>query len=269
MKTRILILITTIVVVMFSVITATAQEKAMYFMKDDNAIYSSTITDIDSIILVPKPKLFVSPSTLSFSAAAATSRNVAVNTNQPLWNVTSDQTWCTVTKGTNQFTVTATANAIAEQRTATITISAGYAPNVTVAVTQASAEPDIAFVARNPVVEYLYTTTGFFNGSRINFDLIVYDAAERTSITIQEVASFGALNADPKEIRQTRVIPISGPGTYSLSQEMLNTGEYGYGDTSSQFTYTVSAHGKSYSRTYSGICYSSRGRWDHYFRYSR
>ena len=141
MKTRILILVTTIAVVMFGAVTAIAQGKSIYFMKDGDAVYSSTIANIDSVILAPTPRLYVNPSTLSFSAAATESKDVVVNTNQSLWSVSSDQTWCTVTKGTNKFTVTATANTVAEQRTATITVSAGYAPDVIVAVTQASWVP--------------------------------------------------------------------------------------------------------------------------------
>jgi uncharacterized repeat protein (TIGR02543 family) len=123
-------------------------------------------------------------------------------------------------------------------------------------------DPDIAFFARNPVTESLYKN-GFFYGSRVNFDLVVYDAAGSTSITIEEVAS-GAPNGNSKEIRQKRVISISGAGTYSLSQEMWN-GYAGYGDIYSRFTYTVSAFGKSYTRTYSGSYSSYNGAWNHYF----
>ena len=137
MKTRILILITTITVGMFGAVTAAAQGKSIYFMKDGNAIFSSPVADIDSIIFVPTPKLSVEYSSLSFSSAATESLNVVVNTNQPSWNASSDQTWCKVTKGTNQFTVTADANTVAEQRTATIRVSAGYAADITLVVTQA------------------------------------------------------------------------------------------------------------------------------------
>ena len=264
MKNRILILIATMAVAMFGAITtAIAQGKSIYFMKDGNAVYNSTITNVDSIIFIPTPKLSVNSSTLSFSAKATESRNVVVTTNQPSWDVSSDQPWCAVTKGTDQFTVTATANTVAEERTATVTVSAGYAPDVTIAVTQAPVEPNIAFVGRNPVVEYLYATNGYFLGSRINFALIVYDAAEKTSITIQEKVSFGAWNANPREISQTRIIPISGPGTYVLSQEMML--DNGYGADWCQFVYTVSVYGKSYSQSYSSLGVTYNGTWSHNF----
>jgi hypothetical protein len=273
MKTRILILITVITVVMFGIVKeATAQGKAIYFMKDGKVAYNSAIANIDSITFAAPPVLpilSVKPSALSFTKEATESHDVFVTTNQPSWDATSDQTWCTITKGANQFTVRATANT-GDDRTATITVTAGKAPNVTIEVTQASLAPDIAFVA-NPIIEYLYTPDGFFDGSRVNFALIVYDAAGKTSITIQEVAigvpatTIGTYgwNLRQGEIRQTRVIPISGPGTYPLSQEM-RTGIAAL-DTYSQFVYTVSAHGKSYISNYTGVWIAYDGRWTHYF----
>ena len=83
-----------------------------------------------------EPSLSVDHSALSFTAEATESYNVAVSTNQSSWNATSNQTWCVVTMGTNQFTVTAAANTDTSSRTATITVSAGNASNVTITVTQ-------------------------------------------------------------------------------------------------------------------------------------
>ena len=122
-------------------------------------------------------------------------------------------------------------------------------------------EPNIAFVARNPIIESLYSN-GFFNGCRINFDLVVYDAAGMTSITISEEAT-GAPNGNRKTFTQTRVIPISGTGTYPLSQEILRSNIYG--NIYSQFVYTVSAHDKSYTTNYPGDYSSYNGAWSHHF----
>ncbi len=210
-----------------------------------------------------EPRLSVSPDTpISFTKNGGTNeaKTITVATNQSSWDATSDQTWCTVKKETNQFTVTATAHSGASNRTATITVTAGKAPKITLPVTQVS-EPNIAFVARNPVTEGLYRN-GFFYGSRVNFALIVYEAAGMTSITINEEAK-GAPNGRSGVIKQTRVIPISDAGTYPLSQEMWN--EYVYGADIYQFTYTVSAHGKSYTRTYSGNYNAYNGTWIHSF----
>jgi len=152
MKTQILILITTITVVMFGgVSTATAQGNSIYFMKDGNAVYSSPITDIDSVFIVLTPRLSVKPSLASFSAAATESCDVVVSTNQPQWNVTSNQTWCTVTKGMNQFTVTATANTTDELRIATITVSAGMFANVTIEARQSGVNPVLSISPDTPI----------------------------------------------------------------------------------------------------------------------
>lgn len=265
MKTQILFLTTILATVMFGgALTANAQGKPIYFMKDGNAVYSSTTANIDSIIIVQTPSLSVEPSTLSFSAAATESYNVIVNTNQSSWNATSDQTWCKVTKGTSQFTVTATVNTGAS-RTATITVTAGNAPKVTLSVTQTSVSstPNILFSAGSPAIEYLYTN-GFFEGSRVNFIMYVYDTAGLTSITITEVAKGTTPNGVSGQISQTRVIPISGAGPYALSQEMWN-GNQAYASIYGGFTYTVSAYGKSYTTTYSGSYDSYMGNWSHYF----
>ena len=125
-----------------------------------------------------------------------------------------------------------------------------------------SAEPTISFVARNPVTESLYSNTGFFQGSRINFNLVVSDAAGMKSITISKEAT-GAPNGNRKTVTQTRIIPISGTGTYPLSQEILRSSIYG--DIYSQFTYTVSAHGKNYTCNYRGDYSAYNGSWSHYF----
>ena len=204
-------------------------------------------------------QLSVSPNEAILFTKDGGAKTIAVTTNQASWSAVSSETWCVVAKGTNQFTVTVATYTGASNRTATITVKAGNASNVTLSVTQA-VEPNIAFVARNPVTESIYTTTGFFNGSRINFDMIVYDAAGMTSIKIEEEAMRAGYTTI---IKNTRIIPISGPGTYQLSQEMLNANVYAAQIT--QFTYTVKAYGKSYTRTYSGNYVSSYNEWSHSF----
>jgi hypothetical protein len=214
---------------------------------------------------VVEPQLSVSPEIpISFTkdGGASEAKTITVTTNQSSWDAQSSQTWCTVVKKeTNQFTVTAAANTDASGRTASITVTAGKAPEVTLSITQASG-PNIAFIARNPVTESLYSPLGFFQGCRINFNLVVYDAAGMTSITISEEAT-GAPNGNRKTFSQTRVIPISGAGTYPLLQEISRNRSYG--DIYGQFVYTVSAHGKSYTRYYSGDYSAYDGSWGHYF----
>jgi len=139
MKTRILILITVMAVVTVGNIKeATAQGKVIYFMKDGKVTYSSEIANIDSIIFAPPilPTLSIEPSALSFTMEGTESYDVVVTTNQQSWDATSNQTWCTITKGTDQFTVETAANT-GTNRTATITVAAGKATPKTISVTQA------------------------------------------------------------------------------------------------------------------------------------
>lgn len=124
-------------------------------------------------------------------------------------------------------------------------------------------EPDIAFVAGEVIASERLYEHGFFKGTRVYFSLIVYDAAGRTSITIEEVAK-GAPNTSVKQITHKREISISGAGTYRLSQILWSEGNYP--DISGEFTYTVSAHGKSYTTKYAGTYFSyGGGIWDHRF----
>jgi len=84
-------------------------------------------------------ELSVSPNTpISFTktGGASETKTITVTTNQPSWDAVSDQTWCTIVKSDNQFTVTASVNDAGERK-ATITVSAGNAKNVTIEVTQA------------------------------------------------------------------------------------------------------------------------------------
>ncbi|MCL2367349.1 MAG: BACON domain-containing protein, partial [Oscillospiraceae bacterium] len=53
-----------------------------------------------------------------------TSVEVTVTTNQPSWNVVSDQSWLSVVRLNNGFRLTASTNTDAD-RTATVTVTAG------------------------------------------------------------------------------------------------------------------------------------------------
>ena len=191
------------------------------------------------------------PISFTKNGGASDAKTITVSTNVSTWNAVSDQTWCTVTKGTNQFTVTASALTGNESRSASITVSAGKASNVTVKVTQVS-EPVIEFRAGNPALELIYNGS-FFKYSRINFILVVIDDAGYTSITINE--KFNTMYYD----QQYRDIPISGPGSYPVVQE-ISSALPDVADINKSFTYRVSAHGVEYSTNFWGLwsSYSTR-----------
>jgi uncharacterized repeat protein (TIGR02543 family) len=133
--------------------------------------------------------------------------------------------------------------------------------NTTIYAQWEQKDPVIEFSDRNPVKEYLYEN-GFFYGTRVNFNLVVIDAAGLTEIKIYESAG-RTKNGIAKYIYRTRTIPINGPGTYPLSQEMWNA-YAGYADQST-FYYEASAYGKDYFTDYTGCYNAYNGAWEHYF----
>ena len=120
--------------------------------------------------------------------------------------------------------------------------------------------PNIAFTAGSGVSVYLYNS-GILVGCRVNFDLIVYDTAGMTSITIKENFSGKTPLGVSYSGTQNRVIPISGPGTYRIYQEMHSTGGSASDGIYTGFNYTVNAHGKNYTTTYG----AKTGASSHFF----
>ncbi|MEI6455300.1 MAG: BACON domain-containing carbohydrate-binding protein [bacterium] len=105
------------------------------------------------------PALSVSPPNQNVTEFAGTTP-FTVTSNVP-WNVSSDQTWCTVTpSGTGNGTITATftQNLLLTSRVANVTVSvAGLSP-VIVTVTQAGATPTISV---NPLNQNVTSPGGF------------------------------------------------------------------------------------------------------------
>ncbi|MCL2833910.1 MAG: putative Ig domain-containing protein [Treponema sp.] len=160
--------------------------------------------------------------------------------------------------GTKSFTVRASAEGC-NSKSASFTLKIAASDS-----SGGGGTPNIAFsVGTGLRSEYLYNDSGFFDGSRVYYDLIVYDAAGMDSITINEDIS-GAPNGFSNSRNQTRVIPITGPGIYHISQEIRNSLIYTDKYT---FQYRVNAYGKSYSTNYTGAYYSYNGLWSHYFAF--
>ena len=128
---------------------------------------------------------------------------------------------------------------------------------------EGSGNVELQLVAGKPVVDYDYTMSGFLNGCTINFNLVVTADGGKKSITINEVLSYSTGRSDNKT--QTRVIPISGPGTYPLRQ-VIYSGNSSWRIARSGFTYTVTSNGQRFSTPYQGL-YSGppSTNWDHVF----
>src|SRR5690554_2677900 len=92
--------------------------------------------------------LEVSASPIHFAAEGG-SKEITVTTNAKSWNVTSSKNWCTVSKETSHFTITAAENkAFTPPEKAIVTVTAeGTTQKVTIEVTQdAAVEPAEAFI---------------------------------------------------------------------------------------------------------------------------
>lgn len=85
----------------------------------------------------PDPTLSIDPATaLHFTAAATESHEINVTTNQDSWTAISNQNWCKVTQDKNKLIVKADPNTTeTSPAPATITISAGSAKSIMLAVT--------------------------------------------------------------------------------------------------------------------------------------
>lgn len=86
---------------------------------------------------IPAPTLSIDPATaLHFTAAATESHEINVTTNQDSWTAISNQNWCKVTQDKNKLIVKADPNTTeTSPAPATITISAGSAKSIMLAVT--------------------------------------------------------------------------------------------------------------------------------------
>ena len=79
--------------------------------------------------------LSVTPTSLSFNYNETSAKTVTVSTNASSWNATTSASWLTLSMNNNILTVTPSQNS-GSARTATIQVTAGSAPNVTVNVSQ-------------------------------------------------------------------------------------------------------------------------------------
>lgn len=102
------------------------------------AIFSMACSS-DPEVEVPKevPSLSVSPTQVANVSAAGGSTDITIRTNQASWTATSDKDWCNLTTdGIVTFTIVVKANSTADERTATVTVTAGKATPVKITVSQ-------------------------------------------------------------------------------------------------------------------------------------
>ena len=105
----------------------------------------------------PVITLNVSSTPIEFPAEGGT-QDVTVSTNATSWNVVSNQAWCSVTKETGKFIVSALANELAVSPSpATVTVTAsGTTKSISITVTQAA-----AIISGDPSIEASIDTAYF------------------------------------------------------------------------------------------------------------
>ena len=80
--------------------------------------------------------LSISESSLTFGYNETTAKNVSVTTNVSSWNATTTDSWVRINMNSNILSVNPTSTNTGAQRTATVTVTAGYAQSVTLQIIQ-------------------------------------------------------------------------------------------------------------------------------------
>lgn len=138
---------------------------------------------------LPSPPLLSVSSTdeVIFSAdgKSATSNGVAftpvftVTTNYPTWDVTSDESWLTVEKEENEFTLSANANMLVSELSATVKVTAGEVASISIDIKQEGNPTGVPTYAISTQVWEIESTDQTIKQKWS--DYIEYDGSDRAS----------------------------------------------------------------------------------------
>ena len=202
-------------------------------------------------------ELAASTTTLTFGAKETTEKSVTITTNITDWSFTNNATWLKVTRNGNALVVNPTsANTAFTERSTDVIIKAGYAPQVTISVTQGPDQKNTLSVSPSEQTfadyatsskDFVVTTdaadwsaikvTGasWLNITKSGNRLLVAPASQNGSnIARTENITFTAGNADPVTVKVTQDPPPPWPGRsyYSATGTPLWTSSSGYNYTS-------------------------------------
>ena len=209
-------------------------------------------------------QLSVSPNTsITFSqnGGASDAKTITVTTNQPSWDAVSNQSWCTISKSGNSFTVTASANA-GIPRNATITVTAGYMAPITIAVKQEGAEVSVL-----PKSHIYFTKNGGASETQtitVTTNQPAWDAvSDQSWCTVSKsgnsftVTASAYTGTSPRNATITVTAGVAVPKTITVTQEgatgILAVGSYYYSDGS----YSMALDN---SKTCIGVVFSVTGQ---------
>ncbi|MDR1357230.1 MAG: BACON domain-containing protein [Tannerellaceae bacterium] len=174
--------------------------------------------------------LSVEPVALSFTAQATETHDVVVMTNQSSWDAVSSQSWCTITKGSDKFTVKAAANtSTSPPAPAIITVTADKARPVTINVTQSGVGAELSV---SPDAPLTFSSTGGANEAKT---ITVTTNQSSWNVTSNQywctVTKSGnkftaTASANTAEEKRKAVITVSSGSAANVSIDVTQTGAY-------------------------------------------
>jgi hypothetical protein len=220
-----------------STITLTATENTSTTAR--NATVTIKGTDVeDKIVTVTQapfvPVINLSTNSLSIAAAANSSNTFNVSSNIS-WTVESSQSWLTANKtqgsGNEIITLTATANPMASNRTATITVSGSGATSKVINVTQIGASPNLSVSATSLNIGAAQNSTNTFNiVSNTNWNVLSNQSWLTLSTLTGSANASITLTAAKNPTTSTRIasITVTAQGieakTITVTQDASATG---------------------------------------------
>jgi len=186
--------------------------------KDDEKEKEQKTTEEDTLV--------VTPTELTFAADDTVAQTVTVETNVQNWSVSKQQSWFTISKGADNFSVVVQKNNDTIARVGAIIVTAGNADTVIVTVTQAASEKEeratlsaapteLTFAADDTVAQTVTVETNVQNWSvsKQQSWFAVSKGADNFSVAVQKnndtIARVGAIivtagNADTVTVTVTQ-----------------------------------------------------------------
>ena len=196
--------------------------------------------------------LSATPLQLEFAADDTQTKTVTVETNAVNWNLSQSVDWIVIKKESGYFTVGVEKNRVTDNRIGTVTVKAGEAEPVTVAVTQLAGEEEKAVLTVTPTeLEFtalgqetqsvsVSTNVSEWNTSQSASWLFAEKSGNKLSVTVERnfavavrtgTVTVTAGNADPVVVTVTQFAGTSGDWALDTDLQVLKAfpGAEGFG----------------------------------------
>ncbi|GHT16990.1 hypothetical protein AGMMS4956_20260 [Bacteroidia bacterium] len=170
------------------------------------------------------PSLSINPfqTEVKFKADGSADGNATftVATNQSEWNAVANKTWVTVNKTATGFTLVAAENtAVTAPEAANVTVSAGTATSVVLAVTQAAAAPTLALTpAEQTAIAFAADGTADGNVAfTVSTNQASWDAvSDQTWVTVTKTEIGFTVSATPQTLDAAATLTVSANGAADI-----------------------------------------------------